>query len=51
MPDPEKIIEGLSQFNMKAYAISLVAWWPYGSVLESVASHSRQDGFGNQRHR
>jgi len=33
--DPEKFVEGLSQFNMNAYAISLIAWWVYGSVLES----------------
>ena len=33
--DPERIIEAATQFNMNAYAISLVAWWAYGSVLKS----------------
>jgi uncharacterized RDD family membrane protein YckC len=31
----KKIIEGTAQFNMNAYAITLVAWWIYGAVLES----------------
>jgi uncharacterized RDD family membrane protein YckC len=33
--NPDKIAEGLSPINMHAYAISLVAWWMYGAVLES----------------
>ena len=32
--DPDRIADAASLFNTKAYAISLIAWWAYGSVLE-----------------